>query len=134
MKYMLDTNICIELIRRRSPNLVKRLTSLKVGDVGVSAITVAELHHGVSKSQSPEQNLAALEQFLLPLAIADFGFDAATAYGPICAWLERKGTPIVSMDLLIAAQAVSLDVTLVTNNVKEFTRIPQLDVEDWSKE
>lgn len=134
MKYMLDTNTCIELIRRRSPNLVKRLTSLKVGDVGVSAITVAELQHGVSKSQSPEQNLAALEQFLLPLAIADFGFDAVTAYGPIRAWLERKGTPIGSMDLLIAAQAVSLDVTLVTNNVKEFTRIPQLDVEDWSKE
>lgn len=134
MKYMLDTNICIELIRKKSPTILRKLASLRVGDVGVSAITVAELQHGASKSQSPGQNLAALEQFLLPLAIADFGFDAANAYGPIRTFLERNGTPIGSMDLLIAAQAVSLDVTLVTNNVKEFTRIPQLDVEDWSRE
>ncbi|TAH48394.1 MAG: type II toxin-antitoxin system VapC family toxin [Chloroflexota bacterium] len=133
MKYMLDTNICIELIRRQPTNLVKQLTSLRVGDIGISAITVAELQHGVSKSRNPEQNLAALEQFLLPLAIADFGYDAAVAYGQLRAHLERKGALIGSMDLLIAAHALSLEVTLVTNNIKEFTRVPQLNVEDWTK-
>jgi len=131
MKYMLDTNICIEIIRKQSPNLVSRLTRLRVGDVGVSTITVAELEHGVAKSRAPEQNQMALEQFLLPLAIADFGYDAAVAYGQLRARLERKGLTIGAMDLLIAAHAQSLGVTLVTNNVKEFTRVSQLEIEDW---
>lgn len=133
MKYMLDSDVCIELIRKKSPSILKRLTSLRVGDAGVSAITVAELQFGVYKSQNPEQNIAALEQFLLPLGIADFGHDAAAAYGQIRAYLERKGSPIGSMDLMIAAHAVSLDLTLVTKNVKEFARVPQLNLEDWTK-
>lgn len=133
MKYMLDTNICIELIRKQPAHLVKRVTSMNVGDVGVSAITVAELQHGASKSQNPEANLVALEQFLLPLSIADFGYDASAVYGQIRADLERRGMLIGPMDLLIAAHALSLDVILVTNNVKEFSRVPDLKVEDWTK-
>jgi tRNA(fMet)-specific endonuclease VapC len=133
MKYMLDTNICIELIRKQPPKLIQRLTSTSVRDVGVSAITVAELQHGASKSQKPEANLAALEQFLLPLSIADFGYEASTVYGQIRTDLERKGALIGPMDLLIAAHAVSLGVILVTNNVKEFSRVPNLQIEDWLK-
>ncbi|HZQ09407.1 MAG TPA: type II toxin-antitoxin system VapC family toxin [Anaerolineae bacterium] len=133
MKYLLDTNICIELIRRQPTSVMKRLTSLRVGDAGISSVTVAELYHGVYKSQNPEQNLEALEQFLLPLAIAEFGSEAAIAYGQIRADLERKGTPIGSMDLLIAAHAVSLNVVLVTNNLREFTRVPKLQIEDWTR-
>lgn len=131
MKYLLDTNICIELIRKKSDKLVKQLTDLRVGDVGVSTITVAELQFGALKSRDPEQNLLALEQFLFPLAIADFGYDAAAAYGQLRAQLERKGMSIGSMDLLIAAHALSLDLTLVTNNTKEFARVPNLSLEDW---
>jgi tRNA(fMet)-specific endonuclease VapC len=133
MKYLRDTNICIELIRRQPINILNRLTARRVGDVGVSTITVAELQHGVAKSSHSEQNLAALEQFLLPLAIADFGYDAAVVYGQIRAQLEKRGTPIGSMNLLIAAHALSLDTILVTNNVKEFARVPRLKGEDWTK-
>lgn len=134
MKYLLDTNICIHIIRKQPSELLDHLTHQKVGDVGVSVITVAELQHGVAKSQSPEKNQAALEHFLMPLAIADFGYEAAIVYGPLRASLERRGTPIGSMDLLIAAHAVSLDTILVTNNVKEFKRIPNLEIEDWVKD
>lgn len=133
MKYMLDTNICIELIRRQPANILNRITATRIGDVGVSMLTVAELQYGVSKNRSPEQNLAALEQFLLALTLADFGYDAAAAYGQLRAHLERKGTPIGSMDMLIAAHALSLDVVLVTNNLKEFARVPGLKVEDWTR-
>ncbi len=133
MKYMLDTNICIHIIRKQPEAMLKHLTSMRVGDVGVSTIVVSELQHGIHKSQNPDKNRAAIEQFLIPLVIADFDYAAAAAYGPIRAELERKGTPIGSMDLLIAAHAVSLDVILVTNNVKEFARVPNLKIEDWIK-
>lgn len=131
MKYLLDTNICIALIRQKPTVLIQRLTSLQPGDVGISSITLAELFHGVEKSARPEQNMSALEQFLLPLDLADFGQEAALAYGKIRAELERNGQLIGSMDMLIAAHAVSLDAIMVTNNVQEFQRIKGLTVEDW---
>jgi len=131
MKYLLDTNICIALIRQKPGTLIQRLTSLQPGDVGISSITLAELFHGVEKSARPEQNLSALEQFLLPLALADFGQEAAQAYGKIRADLERSGQLIGSMDMLIAAHAMSLDAIIVINNVQEFQRIKGLAVEDW---
>ncbi len=131
MKYMLDTSICIELIRRRPPRLIQRLTACAPGEAGLSVITVAELVHGVHKSEQTAQNASALERFLLPFEIADFDWRAAQAYGMIRAALERDGSLIGSMDLLIAAHALSLDVTLVTNNEKEFRRIPGLSVENW---
>jgi len=133
MKYMLDTNICIYLIKQKPPQLLRKFAELPFGDVGVSAITVAELQYGVQKSQYPEQNQQALGQLLIPLTIVDFDHNAAVAYGAIRAALERQGTPIGSLDTLIAAHAQSLDVTLVTNNVREFSRVPDLKVVNWAE-
>jgi tRNA(fMet)-specific endonuclease VapC len=131
MKYMLDTNICIALIRQKPRAILQRLTSQEPGDVGISSITLAELFHGVEKSERPEQNKSALEQFLLPLVLSDFDINAALAYGKIRADLERNGRLIGSMDMLIAAHALSLDAIIVTNNMQEFQRIKGLVVEDW---
>jgi tRNA(fMet)-specific endonuclease VapC len=132
MKALLDTNICIYVIRRKSPEILSRLTRHVAGDLGISSITVAELQDGVERSQRPEQNREALNQFLIPLAIVDFDYEAALAYGRIRADPEAHGLPIGSLDLLIAAQAVSLGVTLVTHNTREFSRVPGLRVEDWT--
>ena len=132
MQYLLDTNICIYIIKRRPPEVLQRFLAHDPGDIGISAITVAELSYGVRKSQRPEQNQAALEQFLLPLEIVDFDHAAAHQYGQIRAHLERQGLPIGSLDFLIAAQALSLGVVLVTNNEKEFVRVPELQVENWA--
>jgi len=132
MKYLLDTNICVHLIRHRPPRLLEKLTSLPVGEAGVSSITVAELQYGVHKSSRPEQNAEALAMFLTPLPIADFDYRAAEAYGSIRASLEGSGAPIGPLDTLIAAHAASLDAILVTNNVGELRRVPQLRVEDWT--
>ena len=134
MKYLLDTNICIALIRQKPARLIQRLTSLQPGDAGISSITLAELFHGVEKSAHPEQNMSALEQFLLPLDLADFDQNAALAYGKIRTDLERTGQLIGSMDMLIAAHAVSLDSIVVTNNVQEFQRVKGLFIEDWISE
>jgi len=131
MKYLLDTNICIALIRQRPAALIGRLTAFEPGEVGLSSITLAELLYGAAKSTQPEQNQAALEQFLLPLELVDFDGSAALAYGQIRAGLERDGKIIGSMDMLIAAHALSLNTILVTNNTKEFGRVPGLLLEDW---
>lgn len=131
MKYMLDTNICIGLIRHKPQKLIRRLTRCEPGDVGVSSITVAELAHGANKSNQIEQNLSALEQFLLPIELADFDQQASAAYGIVRAFLERAGKLIGSMDMLIGAHALSLGVILVTNNTHEFQRILKLKIEDW---
>jgi tRNA(fMet)-specific endonuclease VapC len=134
MKYMLDTNICIELIRKKPPSLIKRLTECTPGDVGVSTITVAELMHGAYKSSQVEQNMSALEQFLLPIEIVAFDQHASATYGWVRASLEKTGNMIGSMDLLIGAHALSLATAIVTNNTGEFKRIPNLKVEDWMVE
>ena len=134
MKYLLDTNICIALIRQRSAGLLQRLTALEPGEVGLSSITLAELFYGAAKSSQTEQNLAALEQFLLPLELVNFDESAATACGQIRAGLERDGKVIGSMDMLIAAHALSLNAILVTNNTKEFGRVSDLLLEDWISE
>ena len=131
MNYMLDTNICVSLIRQKQRGLIERLTSHDPDEVGVSIITVAELSYGAQKSAQPSQNLRALEQFLLPLEVADFDQSAADTYGLVRAHLETNGNPIGSMDMLIGAHALSLGVVLVTNNIREFKRIPNLRVEDW---
>jgi tRNA(fMet)-specific endonuclease VapC len=131
MKYLLDTNICIAMVRNKPADAIKKLTSHKPGDVGVSVVTVAELVHGAQKSNQPEQNMAALDQFLLPLEVADFDQSAAIAYGQLRANLEKKGTLIGSMDMLIAAHALSLGAVLITNNTREFQRVPNLKIEDW---
>lgn len=131
MKLMLDTDICIYLIKQHPPSALERFLSQPVGDIGISSITVAELDYGVSKSRHATKNRAALAQFLTPLAVASFDRNAAAAYGRLRATLEQKGTPIGAMDLLIAAHALSLNLRLVTNNASEFRRVPGLRVENW---
>lgn len=132
MILLLDTNICIHLIRGRSPGVLRRFEGYAVGEIGVSSVTAAELYFGVEKSRRPEENRRALEQFLLPLEVAAFDGGAAVAYGYVRADLEAKGTPIGPLDTLIAAHAVALGSTLVTSNVGEFSRVPGLKVEDWT--
>jgi tRNA(fMet)-specific endonuclease VapC len=131
VKWMLDTDVCIALIKRQPPNLIRRLQGKAVGDVGISSITLAELHFGVSKSARRQQNHAALDQFLIPLDIEQFDELAAKSYGAVRAELESKGTPIGPLDTLIAGHALSLNVVLVTHNVGEFKRVTGLRIEDW---
>ena len=131
MEFMLDTNICIYVIKQQPKSVIQRFTALSVGDLGISVITLAELEYGASKSNQPARNRAALEEFISPLEVAVFDRHAATAYGRIRSLLEKRGRPIGSMDLLIAAHALSLDVKLVTNNMDEFRRVPNLCVENW---
>jgi tRNA(fMet)-specific endonuclease VapC len=128
---MLDTNICIYLIKKKPPGVLKKLAEHKISEVGISAITVAELEYGVEKSAQTDKNRDALAEFLAPFEIMPFDERASLEYGRIRAHLERKGTLIGSMDMLIAAHAQSLGVTLVTNNAKEFKRMPHLQVENW---
>lgn len=132
MKYMLDTNICIYTIRRQSSQVIDHCRQHHVGEIGLSSITAAELWHGVEKSTQRKKNTKALEQFLFPLEIAPFDTDAAIAYGAIRSSLESNGKPIGSLDTLIAAHAQSLDVVLVTNNAREFKRVPKLRIENWT--
>jgi tRNA(fMet)-specific endonuclease VapC len=133
MQYLLDTNICIYLIKQKPPKVLARFQTLTLSDIGLSSITVAELEYGVCKSQQAEKNRAALMQFLIPLEIVAFDQTAANRYGSIRSDLERRGLVIGSMDMLIAAQALSLGITLVTNNVREFSRIANLSLENWAE-
>ncbi|MBD6617727.1 type II toxin-antitoxin system VapC family toxin [Komarekiella sp. 'clone 1'] len=131
MLYLLDTNICIYLIKQKPQKVLDRFQTLNIPDVGISSITVAELEYGVAKSRQQEKNRTALLQFLLPLEIVEFNQASATIYGSIRSDLESRGLIIGAMDMLIASHALSLGVTLVTNNVREFSRIPMLLLENW---
>lgn len=131
MKYMLDTNTCIYLIKNKPLGIVKKLQSLKIEDVSISTITLAELEYGVEKSQKRGQNKLALAEFLAPIEVLNFNDFSAQKYGEIRVVLESKGKLIGAMDMLIAAHALSINLILVTNNVKEFKRIPSLKIENW---
>jgi tRNA(fMet)-specific endonuclease VapC len=131
MKLMLDTKICIYIIKQQPDAVLKRFVEYQVGDIGISSITLSELRYGVAKSTHQEKNASALEEFIIPLEVVAFDEKAAHAYGDIRATLEKAGTPIGSMDMLIAAHAVSLGISLVTNNQREFARISKLTIIDW---
>lgn len=131
MKLMLDTNICIYIIKQQPVAVLKRFLEYQIGDIGISSITLSELRYGVAKSTHQEKNTKALDEFITPLEIVSFDEEAAHIYGDIRATLEKAGTPIGSMDMLIAAHAVSLGIPLVTNNSREFIRIPALNIIDW---
>jgi len=133
MKFMLDTNTCIYIIKKKPPDVIERFIQTEISQIGISSITLSELSYGVSKSSKPEQNQIALAQFIAPLEILPYGDDAAQYYGTLRAHLEKQGTPIGSLDMLIAAHALSTNCTLVTNNEKEFVRIPKLKIENWVK-
>ena len=131
MKYMLDTNVCIHMIKNKPVSAVQKFRQHRAEDVCVSSITYAELCYGVSKSRFSERNLLALSVFLSGIRIVPFDSLAAVQFGKIRAGLESSGRPVGVMDLLIAAHALSLGLTVVTNNTREFERIPGLAVEDW---
>ncbi len=131
MRFMLDTDMCIALIKRKPIKTLRKITSLSPGEAGISAITLAELRFGVAKSAQRERNSQALDEFLLPLEIADFDEAAAGVYGETRSALERAGTPIGPLDTQIGAHALSLGAVLVTHNTREFRRIRGLAVEDW---
>lgn len=131
MKVMLDTNICIYIIKQKPEAVLARFRAFQVGDVGISTITLAELHYGAMKSARPKQNREGLKEFVAPLHLAFFDNAASEAYGKMRVALEKAGRPIGAMDLLIAAHALSLDARLVTNNEKEFKRVRGLRVENW---
>lgn len=134
MRYFLDTNTCIYIIKRSPEYLYTRFKQLHVGDVGISAITYCELQYGVTKSSQPEKNQTALNEFLGPLEILDFPSEAALIFGQIRNYLAQKGHLIGNYDLLIAAHSLHRGFTLVTNNVREFVRVPNLKIENWVKQ
>jgi len=131
MRFMLDTDSCIALIKRKPAKMLNKLTSHAPGDVGLSTVTLAELRYGVAKSAQKERNSQALDEFLLPLEIADFDEMSAGSYGEVRAALENAGTPMGPLDTQIGAHALSLGAVLVSHNTREFLRIPGLAVEDW---
>lgn len=132
MKFMLDTNICIYIIKQKPAKVIKRLQSVSISDICLSSITLSELEYGVEKSQKKKQNRLALFQFLVPFEILPYDEMAAQHYGIIRSKLEKMGQPLGALDMLIAAHARSLNLILVTNNVKEFQRVPGLRIENWA--
>jgi tRNA(fMet)-specific endonuclease VapC len=131
MLFMLDTNICIYIIKNHPSAVIDKMKQFAPPDLVISSITICELEYGVSKSVNPEKNRQSLAKFLTPFEIASFHEGAASHCGEIRTHLERIGKTIGAMDMLIAAHARSLSLTLVTNNLKEFERVPGLRVENW---
>ncbi len=132
MRYMLDTNICIYAIKHKPEKVFQKLQEVEPEDVYVSSVTYADLVHGVEKSAAVEKNRLALSMLLANIEILDFDVDAADCYGKIRADLEKKGTPIGPLDMMIAGHAQSRGYTVVTNNVKEFSRVSNLKIENWA--
>ena len=132
MKYMLDTNICIYAIKQKPEKVFQKLQECSPEDVCISAVTYAELLHGAEKSAAVEKNRLALALLLSSIEIFDFDTKAAEAYGIIRADLEKKGTPIGPLDMMIAGHAVSKGDILVTNSTREFRRIGRLRLENWA--
>lgn len=131
MRYMLDTNICIYLIKHKPLQVFEKLQEHNPDEICISTVTYAELVHGVEKSKAVERNRLALTILLSNIEILDFDMKAAEEYGRIRADLEKKGTPIGPLDMMIAGHAKSLGYTIVTNNVGEFKRVEGLQYENW---
>jgi len=130
-RFLLDTYTCIFLIKRQPPTALAKLQSLDIASVAISSITLSELEYGVARSTRPQQNKLALAQFLAPLDVLPYDDAAAARYGTVRAYLESQGTPIGPLDTLIAAHALALGTVLVTNNESEFSRLPDLIIENW---
>lgn len=134
MRYMLDTNICISVIRQKPESVLRKIQTVNPEDVCISSVTYAELVHGVEKSKSVDRNRLALSMLLSKIEILDFNTRAAEEYGKIRADLEKKGTVIGPLDIMIAAHAKSKNCIIVTNNTREFNRVVGLKVENWVEE
>ena len=133
MRYLLDTNICIYIAKRKPSGVLARLQQLRLGDIGMSVVTYLELVYGAWRIEQVETNLARLEQLRHLIPVQSLGADVGRYYGRLRAELERKGVPIGAYDLMIAAHALSLGLTLVTNNVREFARVDGLRLDNWAE-
>lgn len=133
MTYMLDTNICIYAMKKKPEKVLQRFKEKLSNGICISSITLAELEYGMKHSSDPVKNEQALLRFLMPMSILPFGPDAASEYGEIRAYLQSRGTPIGPLDMLIAGHAKAENMVLVTNNVREFERVPGLQLENWAE-
>lgn len=136
MRYLLDTDTCIYVINRRPQHVFDRFRKERIGDIGLSSISFAELQYGAEKSSNPARNLSALSEYITPLEILEFGEPEAIVYGKLRTYLQRHGDTIGAMDIgamdmLIAAHALSTRLVLVTNNTGEFGKVPELTIENW---
>lgn len=131
--YLLDTNICIYLIRESPVRVIRTLRSKRPDEITISSVTFAELQFGVEKSRHIEKNQKALDRFLAPLEIRPFDVEAGRVYARVRADLQRRGKVIGALDMMIGAHAIALDATFVTNNLREFKRIRGLELENWTR-
>jgi len=131
IRYLLDTNICIYLIKKHPPEVLARCQQIQLKQRHITTITLFELYYGIEKNNSQQRNLAALENFIAPLTVVDFTLDAAKKAAKIRSNLQKLGTPIGAYDIQIAAIAMSLNMTLLTNNTREFERVKGLELENW---
>ena len=130
---LLDTNVCIALLRKRTPRVAERMAAVGADGLCISSITAGELFVGALKSGRPQANVADVRSFVSSIKTLSFDTEAARLYGFIRSTLERTGEVIGPLDMLIAGHAASINATLVTNNVREFTRVPGLRIEDWTQ-
>lgn len=131
IRYLLDTDICIYLIKQQPPEVLARFQQVQLKQLHISVITVFELYYCIEKNNSHQRNLSALENFISPLTVVDFTIDAAKKAAKIRHQLQQQGMPIGAYDLQIAAIALSLNMTLLTNNTREFARVKNLKLENW---
>lgn len=134
MKYLLDTNICIYIIKQKPEQVLKKFSRMRKAEMFLSSITIAELIYGVEKSQFKDRNMAAFDDFTAPFDCVDFDNESAKVFGHLRAELEKKGTMIGVFDLQIASIAIANDMILVTNNEKEYSRVSGIKIENWTKE
>ena len=129
--YMLDTNMCIYIIKKRPIGLLEKFNSIPENSLCISVVTYAELQYGVERSSSKKMNQEIIKDFISRLTVLSWDMEAASHYGKIRSNLEKKGTPIGNMDLMIAAHALSQTCTIVSNNLREFKRVEGLKYENW---
>lgn len=129
--FVLDTNICIYIVKEKPPQVLEKFEQIEPHKLGISIITLAELEYGAAKSMNPAKNYQVIEDFIAYLDIFNWDRQASHIYGELRAHLNRQGTPIGILDTQIAAHCLSLDCILVTNNGREFERVPGLKVENW---
>ena len=133
MMFLIDTNICIYIMNDHPPQIIQKFKEIGIGNICISSITVSELQFGVFKSKQIKKNIKRLEEFLSPFEILSYDENASTFYGKIRSSLEKQGTVIGPLDMLIAAHALSENLTVITNNEKEFKRVKSLKVENWAR-
>ena len=131
LRYLLDTNICIYISKKKPPEVLRRFSSLKPGEVGMSVTTYGELYTGITKSKFSDAALKKLEKIVNLIPVQAMSIRVGQHYREVRGLLEQSGTPIGNNDLWIAAHALDLDIILVSNNLREFERVPQLKLENW---